>query len=173
MYEDRFNKPSVSLSDATNIASRPVPAYTSDEGPIDLLITHGPPYARLDKTDRGKLVGCPHLLLAAMNSRPLLHCFGHIHEGWGTFEPPQIDTTFLMTLQVRRESNGHPMPTAWLRVPIQQAHGLKVHGKRVSLSTAQASLMSRQTSTTPTLIMPCSLTCVRILVTLSSAERRL
>lgn len=51
--------------------------------PVDILLTHGPPYARLDQTDRGDFAGCPHLLRALMRSRPLIHCFGHIHEGWG------------------------------------------------------------------------------------------
>lgn len=30
-----------------------------------------------------KHVGCEHLLLAARRCKPKLHCFGHIHEGWG------------------------------------------------------------------------------------------
>lgn len=51
--------------------------------PLDILLTHGPPYARLDETSRGDFAGCPHLLRALMRSRPLIHCFGHIHEGWG------------------------------------------------------------------------------------------
>lgn len=37
----------------------------------------------MDKTDSGVDAGCPHLLRALMRARPLLHCFGHIHEGWG------------------------------------------------------------------------------------------
>lgn len=28
-------------------------------------------------------MGCEHLLRAARRCRPLLHCFGHIHESWG------------------------------------------------------------------------------------------
>ncbi|CAK3985440.1 related to metallophosphoesterase domain-containing 2 [Lecanosticta acicola] len=81
--EDRYNPPLRMLSDAVNIAPYPVPSFTSAVQPIDILLTHGPPYARLDKTKTGDLAGCPHLLRAAMRSRPLLHCFGHIHEGWG------------------------------------------------------------------------------------------
>lgn len=81
LNEDRFNPPASSLSDAKNIAVSPVPS--SEERNLDIIITHGPPYARLDRTFRGQEVGCPHLLRALMRSRPLLHCFGHIHEGWG------------------------------------------------------------------------------------------
>lgn len=47
------------------------------------MITHGPPLGVLDKTSRGEMVGCEHLLRAARRCRPQLHCFGHIHEGWG------------------------------------------------------------------------------------------
>jgi hypothetical protein len=37
----------------------------------------------LDSTYSGQHVGCDHLLRAARRCRPKLHCFGHIHEGWG------------------------------------------------------------------------------------------
>jgi hypothetical protein len=46
-------------------------------------MTHGPPMGVLDATYRGENVGCHHLLRAARRCRPRLHCFGHIHEGWG------------------------------------------------------------------------------------------
>ncbi|KAF4552024.1 Calcineurin-like phosphoesterase-like protein 1 [Elsinoe fawcettii] len=88
--EDRFNSPGYSLSDATNIAMNPVDQNSRDDKPgripvgdIDIMMTHGPPYGRLDLTLRGPKVGCPHLLAAVSQVRPRLHCFGHIHEGWG------------------------------------------------------------------------------------------
>lgn len=31
----------------------------------------------------GESVGCQHLLRAVSRCKPKLHCFGHIHEGWG------------------------------------------------------------------------------------------
>lgn len=37
---------------------------------------------RGDITAHGN-VGCPHLLKAIARAKPLVHCFGHIHEGWG------------------------------------------------------------------------------------------
>jgi hypothetical protein len=46
-------------------------------------MTHGPPHGHLDETNRDVRVGCPHLLRAVSRARPRLHCFGHIHEGWG------------------------------------------------------------------------------------------
>ncbi|KAK5119320.1 hypothetical protein LTR85_007676 [Meristemomyces frigidus] len=80
--EDRFNTPLTSLPDAKNITNCPIPGFSTGE-PIDILVTHGPPYGRLDAVDREVFVGCPHLLRALMRSRPRIHCFGHIHEGWG------------------------------------------------------------------------------------------
>lgn len=49
-----------------------------------VMVTHGPPRGALDKTTRGEDVGCDHLMTAVSRCRPLLHCFGHIHEGWGS-----------------------------------------------------------------------------------------
>ena len=47
------------------------------------MMTHGPLLGRLNKTFRDKEAGCEHLLRAARRFKPRLHCFGHIHEGWG------------------------------------------------------------------------------------------
>ncbi|KEQ69760.1 Metallo-dependent phosphatase, partial [Aureobasidium namibiae CBS 147.97] len=79
-HEDRYNYPSQTLSDATNIAINPIPSFSEQE--IDIICTHGPPYKHGDMTAHGN-VGCPHLLKAVARAKPLVHCFGHIHEGWG------------------------------------------------------------------------------------------
>jgi hypothetical protein len=50
---------------------------------IDIAITHGPPRGILDRTHEGQRVGCPELFAAMASARPLIHCFGHIHESWG------------------------------------------------------------------------------------------
>ena len=47
------------------------------------MLTHGPPRGVLDETATGEKVGCDHLLRAVTRCKPRLHCFGHIHEGWG------------------------------------------------------------------------------------------
>lgn len=47
---------------------------------IDVLITHGPPFAHLDLLKWG----CPHLLQTLWRVRPRLHVFGHVHEDSGT-----------------------------------------------------------------------------------------
>ncbi len=68
----------------------------------DVLITHGPPYGILDKvpqymTPKGVLsdshVGCPVLVEEVKRVRPILHVFGHIHEGHGQIR--QDDTIFV------------------------------------------------------------------------------
>lgn len=50
---------------------------------VDIAVTHGPPHGILDRTDEGTRAGCPDLFAAIASSRPLIHCFGHIHEAWG------------------------------------------------------------------------------------------
>ncbi|KAF1990404.1 Metallo-dependent phosphatase [Aulographum hederae CBS 113979] len=51
----------------------------------DIIMTHGP--ARFDYTMdvnfAGDPCGCPFLATAVTRVKPLLHCFGHIHEGHG------------------------------------------------------------------------------------------
>lgn len=49
----------------------------------DVVITHGPPKGVLDYTDSKQRAGCSDLFGAVARARPRLHCFGHIHEGWG------------------------------------------------------------------------------------------
>lgn len=50
---------------------------------VDLVMTHGPPKGILDYTESKERAGCPDLFGAIARARPRLHCFGHIHEGWG------------------------------------------------------------------------------------------
>lgn len=73
---DRFNPSPAVVKDK---AANPVPNHPA----IDIMITHGPPKGILDETDTREKVGCDHLLRAVTRCRPRLHCFGHIHEGWG------------------------------------------------------------------------------------------
>ena len=50
---------------------------------VDLVITHGPPKGIMDYTESKQRAGCSDLFGAVARARPRLHCFGHIHEGWG------------------------------------------------------------------------------------------
>jgi predicted phosphodiesterase len=72
---------------------------------IDIIMTHGPPQGILDKTDSG-VRGCPYLFKATARARPLMHCFGHIHEGWGaklvTWRQPISTEPSHLTTSTRR-----------------------------------------------------------------------
>ncbi|KAL8626739.1 hypothetical protein Q9189_007557 [Teloschistes chrysophthalmus] len=76
-HVDRFNP-------NPNPTTNEPPEYPIPTHPyIDILLTHGPPHTILDATQSGENVGCEHLLRAVRRCRPRMHCFGHIHEGWG------------------------------------------------------------------------------------------
>lgn len=49
----------------------------------DILITHQPPFGILDSDFRKKHLGCPRLFARVKEIKPRLHCFGHIHGGYG------------------------------------------------------------------------------------------
>lgn len=55
----------------------------------DVLITHGPPYAILDKSPDER-IGCKDLLEAVWRVRPKVHIFGHNHAGYGVYAEGQI-----------------------------------------------------------------------------------
>ena len=57
-------------------AANPIPSG------VEIVMTHGPPHSILDQVDHQNF-GCRNLLRAVGGARPLLHCFGHIHEGHG------------------------------------------------------------------------------------------
>jgi len=69
--------------------TNPIPAD------VDIVMTHGPPRIppsfqmpgsagyKLDTNSRGDHIGCSHLWQAIQGAKPFLHCFGHIHEGYG------------------------------------------------------------------------------------------
>ncbi len=52
----------------------------------DVLITHGPPHGYGDKLYFGERVGCKDLLKELDRVKPKVHIYGHIHEGYGTYE---------------------------------------------------------------------------------------
>ncbi|KAK8034260.1 hypothetical protein PG993_009255 [Apiospora rasikravindrae] len=70
-------------------AKSPIPAD------VDIVMTHGPPKIpssfqlpgsadyTLDTNGKEEHLGCSHLWQAVQRTKPLLHCFGHIHEGYG------------------------------------------------------------------------------------------
>lgn len=50
---------------------------------VDIAMTHGPPLGILDRTSHGDRAGCGTLFRSLYRAKPKIHCFGHIHEGWG------------------------------------------------------------------------------------------
>ena len=61
---------------------------------LDILITHGPPFAILDHgLPSEPREGCPYLFEEVFRARPRLHVFGHIHAGYGTLRTD--DTLFV------------------------------------------------------------------------------
>lgn len=50
---------------------------------IDIMMTHGPPQGRLDIAPRGNHAGCKALADDVYRAKPRIHCFEHIHEGYG------------------------------------------------------------------------------------------
>jgi hypothetical protein len=68
--------------DRFNTGAHAIPANAN------IVITHGPPLIptadyRLDLGRNGEHCGCSKLWTAIERTRPRLHCFGHIHEGYG------------------------------------------------------------------------------------------
>lgn len=74
--EDRFNKQNLTAGCRTSTAANPIPYDAS------IVMTHGPPKGILDLCPQGN-VGCDNLLRAIQRVKPLMHCFGHIHESSG------------------------------------------------------------------------------------------
>jgi len=57
-----------------------------EAGCVDVLITHGPPFGILDQAVPmfgSEHLGCEELAERVKDSVPLVHCFGHIHGGYG------------------------------------------------------------------------------------------
>lgn len=57
--------------------------YATVPDDIQVLITHGPPFGKLDMVDSGLRVGCEALGNRIKVIKPKYHLFGHIHEDYG------------------------------------------------------------------------------------------
>lgn len=58
-------------------------SFSIDSG-TDVAITHGPPHGLMDMSAERRRIGCPQLFAAVAKAQPRIHCFGHVHEGWGS-----------------------------------------------------------------------------------------
>ena len=62
----------------------------------DILVTHGPPMGFNDQVNgKGESLGCYDLKQRVLDIKPKLHCFGHIHSGYGIV--PEDSTKFINT----------------------------------------------------------------------------
>jgi Icc-related predicted phosphoesterase len=107
--EDRFND--AKQTNQTSIAKNPISSG------VDIVMTHGPPHSILDQVD-GQNLGCPNLLHAVSRTRPLMHCFGHIHEGHGanivTWKPDgSVKDPLLATPLETEQINEYPYANEW------------------------------------------------------------
>ena len=69
----------------------------------DILITHGPAYGILDRTERGEHVGCEDLLIRLNEIKPRVHICGHIHESYGIWVENGIEHINASVLNVHYE----------------------------------------------------------------------
>jgi Icc-related predicted phosphoesterase len=68
----------------------------------DVLLVHGPPYGLGDllapkfrRYDEDPNVGCQNLLAKVLEVNPKICAYGHIHEGYGTYQHNDVDTIFV------------------------------------------------------------------------------
>jgi Icc-related predicted phosphoesterase len=81
---------------------------------LDVLLTHGPPCGIGDfvKSRRSKgleLVGDKALLDAVILKQPKIHSFGHVHEGYGIYSAPQLNTKTLFLNSSRLDYRYNPV----------------------------------------------------------------
>lgn len=115
--EDRFNRPDDVSDGVTSIATNPIP-----DG-VDIVMTHGPAKGILDWCPQGN-VGCENLLRALRRVKPMMHCFGHIHEGNGVEivdwkkpttdrPPPRKNEAVHRYFEEDPSENPYPRPYVW------------------------------------------------------------
>lgn len=111
--QDRYNTPEHTAPGVTSIAQNPIP----DSGIVDIVMTHGPPKDILDWTKHGN-AGCNNILRAVSRARPRLHCFGHIHEGYGAtqvaWKPETQDIGAKAIYDKTTLKNSYPEPSKCL-----------------------------------------------------------
>lgn len=110
-FTDQFNYSNQTAQNRIPLSTNPIP-----QG-VDIVMTHGPPYSILDRVDNTNL-GCPNLLRAIGRVRPLMHCFGHIHEGHGahivTWKPDgSVKDPSAATPLETEQINEYPFTNEW------------------------------------------------------------
>lgn len=80
----------------------------------DILITHGPPYGKLDYVHYDNInVGCEELLKKIQEVKPKINVFGHIHEGYGYVFDGTTHYINAAVLNGRYEFRNKPINVLW------------------------------------------------------------
>ena len=80
----------------------------------DILITHGPPFGKLDYVRYGNVnVGCEELMKRVEEIEPKIHIFGHIHEGYGYVFDGNTHYINASVLNDRYEYRNKPVNVIW------------------------------------------------------------
>jgi len=74
----------------------------------DILVTHGPAYGILDRSQGGIDCGCEELLKRTLQIKPMIAQCGHIHEAYGVLERDGIK--FINASSVTRFHDGFNKP---------------------------------------------------------------
>jgi predicted phosphohydrolase len=80
----------------------------------DILITHGPPFGKLDYVKYpNQNVGCEELMKRVEEIKPKIHVFGHIHEGYGYVFDGNTHFINAAVLNGRYEFRNKPITVDW------------------------------------------------------------
>jgi predicted phosphohydrolase len=80
----------------------------------DILITHGPPFGKLDYVPYDSVnVGCEELMKRVEKIKPKIHVFGHIHEGYGYVFDGNTHYINAAVLNGRYEFRNKPITVDW------------------------------------------------------------
>jgi len=80
----------------------------------DILITHGPPFGKLDYVPYDSVsVGCEELMKRVQEIKPKIHVFGHIHEGYGYVFDGNTHFINAAVLNGRYEFRNKPITIDW------------------------------------------------------------
>jgi len=80
----------------------------------DILITHGPPFSKLDYVPYDNInVGCEELMKRVEEVKPKIHVFGHIHEGHGYVFDGNTHYINAAVLNGRYEFRNKPLTVDW------------------------------------------------------------
>jgi Icc-related predicted phosphoesterase len=80
----------------------------------DILITHGPPFGKLDYVRYDNVnVGCEELMKRVEEIKPKIHVFGHIHEGYGYVFDGNTHYINAAVLNGRYEFRNKPITVDW------------------------------------------------------------